>query len=66
MERDSKEVNNKIETTIGDLIAAISDIALKAGKTEKEGYELASLTLNQILRNNSIDKDSLPSMRVLQ
>ena len=49
MERSQKESSERIQTTIGDLIAAISEIALKAGKTEKEGYELASLTLNSIL-----------------
>jgi hypothetical protein len=47
-----KETSEKIQTTIGDLIAAISEIALKAGKTEAEGYHLASLTLQSILRKN--------------
>lgn len=40
---------NVIETTIGDLVEAITDIALESGKSEEEGYELASLTLGKIL-----------------
>jgi hypothetical protein len=50
----------KIETTIGDLIEAITDIALKAGKTEAEGYELASATLESILRRNRHEVAALP------
>ncbi|WKZ57982.1 MAG: hypothetical protein QY326_04765 [Bdellovibrionota bacterium] len=49
----SSENTGTIETTIGDLIAAISEIALAAGKTEEEGYELASMTLEYILRTKS-------------
>ena len=39
----------QVQTTIGDLIEAVTQIALEAGKTEAEGYELASLTLTKIL-----------------
>jgi len=42
----------KVETTIGELIEAITEIALEAGKTEAEGYQLASMTLESILRRN--------------
>lgn len=38
-----------IETTIGELVEAITDIALESGRSEEEGYELASLTLGKIL-----------------
>ena len=41
-----------IETTIGDLIATITEIALEAGKSEEEGYELAALAIESILRRN--------------
>ncbi len=41
-----------IQTTIGDLIEVISEIALEAGKSEAEGYRLASLTIESILRKN--------------
>jgi hypothetical protein len=39
-----------IQTTIGDLIEAITDVALQAGKTEEEGYRLASFTIEKLLR----------------
>lgn len=42
-----------IETTIGDLIEAISEIALELGKSEQEGYELASLTIERILNSKN-------------
>jgi hypothetical protein len=41
----------KLETTIGDLIEAITDVALQAGKTEEEGYRLASFTIEKLLRD---------------
>jgi len=41
-----------IETTIGDLIEAITEIALEAGNSEAEGYQLASVTIESILRKN--------------
>jgi hypothetical protein len=42
----------QVQTTIGDLIEVITEIALEAGKTEAEGYRLASLTIESILRKN--------------
>jgi hypothetical protein len=41
-----------IDTTIGDLVEAITQIALESGKTEEEGYELASIAIESILRRN--------------
>ncbi len=46
------EGQERIQTTIGDLIEAITQIALEAGKSETEGYKLASLTIESILRKN--------------
>jgi hypothetical protein len=43
----------KIETTIGELVETITQIALETGKSEQEGYELASLAIENILRRNS-------------
>jgi hypothetical protein len=40
-----------IQTTLGDLIEAITDVALQAGKTEEEGYRLASFTIEKLLRD---------------
>lgn len=41
-----------IDTTIGDLVEAITQIALESGKTEEEGYTLASLAIESLLRRN--------------
>ena len=46
------EERERIQTTIGDLIECITQIALEAGKSEAEGYRLASLTIESILRKN--------------
>lgn len=48
-----------IHTTIGDLIEAVTSIALEAGKTEEEGYKLASLTVENILRKTKRDHSFL-------
>lgn len=42
--------SNTINTTIGDLIAALTDIAMESGSTEQEGYQITSLALEDILR----------------
>jgi|688.fasta_scaffold1105413_1 hypothetical protein len=63
--KNKKEIANKsvqtIETTIGDLVEAITEIALELGKSETEGYQLASLTIERIL-NNENDKQETPSV----
>ena len=48
----SSESSEIIHTTIGELVEAVTQIALEAGKTEEEGYRLASLTVENILRKN--------------
>ena len=50
MEKRRAQETEIIETTIGDLIEAITAIALESGKSEDEGYELAKATLESILR----------------
>ena len=52
---DLHESFERIDTTIGDLIEAITQIALEAGKTEEEGYQLAALTIERIIRRNRLD-----------
>lgn len=49
-EQSVQEETTTITTTLGELVEAVTDIALKAGKTEAEGYELASLTIEKLLR----------------
>jgi len=51
----SSSASETIYTTIGDLVEAVTSIALEAGKTEEEGYRLASLTLENILRKSRRD-----------
>lgn len=56
MQRQRKARETEIiETTVGDLIEAITAIALESGKTEEEGYELAKATIESILRRNEYD-----------
>jgi hypothetical protein len=50
-----------VETTIGELIEAITQIALEAGKSEHEGYELASRTLENILNRRDM-RDELSTL----
>ena len=50
MQQETSKQTVSIKTTIGELIEAITEIALEAGKTEAEGYKLASLTIENILR----------------
>jgi hypothetical protein len=45
------EETTTINTTLGELVEAITDIALQAGKTEAEGYALASFTIEKLLRD---------------
>ena len=49
---DSKSATEIVETTIGDLVEAVTQIALEAGKTEQEGYILAAMTIERILSKN--------------
>jgi hypothetical protein len=39
-----------IQTTIGELVELITEIALENGQSEEEGFELASMTIESILR----------------
>lgn len=42
---------NRINTTVGDLIAAITDAALECTDNTKDAYRLASVVLVEILKN---------------
>ena len=50
MSKDISHEIRTIETTIGELVEAITEIALESGNSEAEGYKLASLTIESILR----------------
>jgi hypothetical protein len=43
----------KLDTTLGDLIAAASEVAFEYSDNDKEAYHLARLALIEILRNAS-------------
>ena len=43
-----------IETTLGELIEAVTQIALESGKSDDEAYKLASLTVEHILNRRRV------------
>lgn len=43
-----------VQTTIGELVEAITEIALQAGRNDQEGYALAAITLEKILREREM------------
>jgi hypothetical protein len=45
---------NRIDTTLGDLIAAISGVAFEYATDTKEAYHLAHLVLQKILQDASL------------
>jgi len=45
---------NRIDTTLGDLIAAISDVAFEYSDDKKAAYHLTGLVLVEILKNTSL------------
>jgi hypothetical protein len=45
---------NRIDTTLGDLIAAISDVAFEYSDDRKTAYDLAGLVLVDIFKNASL------------
>jgi hypothetical protein len=44
----------KLQTTIGDLIEAIMQVATEAGKSQQEGYKLTAATLESILNRKRL------------
>ena len=49
----------EVETTIGDLVEMLTRIALESGSSEKEGYELASIALGDLLKDNTKARELL-------
>ena len=55
MENKSVQVKaDKVQTTIGDLIEAIMQVASEAGKTQQESYKLTAATLESILNRQRL------------
>jgi hypothetical protein len=46
-----------IDTTLGDLIAAASEVAFEYSDNDREGYRLARLALIEMLRKSSYSID---------
>jgi hypothetical protein len=44
---------NRLDTTLGELIAAASEVAFEFSNNDKEAYDLAQLALIEILRKTS-------------
>lgn len=49
--------NHKIDTTVGELIATISEIAFENSDDAEEAYELTHLVLMEILKSSSFRRD---------
>lgn len=47
----------KLETTLGDLIAAASEVAFEYSNSDREAYKLARLALIEILKKTSYPVD---------
>lgn len=45
---------SRIDTTVGDLIAAVSDVAFEYSDNSEEAYHIASLALVEILKGASL------------
>ena len=60
MKKSQKKKAEKIETTLGELVEAITQIAQQSGVSQQESYELASLTIEDMLRSSKkAQKDEL-------
>ena len=46
--------DHRIDTTLGELIATISDVAFEYSDDRKEAYHLARLVLLEILKDSSL------------
>jgi hypothetical protein len=52
-ENMEKPNNGKLDTTLGELIAAASEVAFEYSDNDREAYNLAQLALIEILRKTS-------------
>jgi hypothetical protein len=48
-----KSNNQKIDTTLGELIAAASEVAFEFSDNDKEAYNLAQLALMEIIKKTA-------------
>jgi hypothetical protein len=50
------DYENRIDTTLGDLIEAVSEVVFEYCKNNQEAYTVTSLVLAEILRSRVADK----------
>lgn len=55
MEKRLERSIGTIQTTIGELVEALTQVALEDGSSDKESYELAAQTLGSILSREQIE-----------
>ena len=48
--RLSQNNGQSVQTTVGELIEALTQVAMEAGNSEAEGYRLASLALADLMK----------------
>ena len=59
MEKQLEQSIEKVQTTIGDLVEALTQVAQEDGSSDSESYELAARTLGSILSRQNIDLEIL-------
>jgi hypothetical protein len=57
VESMKKPNNGKLETTLGDLIAAAGEVAFEYSDNDRDAYNLAQLALIEILRKTAHPND---------
>jgi len=60
-----KTNNYRLETTLGDLIAAASEVAFEYSENDKDAYSLAQLALIEILRKTTHRVDLNKELEIL-
>ena len=61
MEKYVEASIGRIQTTIGELVEALTQVALEDGSSDAESYELAAQTLGSILSRQDFDVELLNS-----
>lgn len=60
--KNLKKAVSTIETTLGELVETITQIAMQVGRSEKEAYALASLAVEDILKTRCRSHLSQPNL----
>jgi len=60
-----KPISRRIDTSLGDLIAAASEIAFEYSNNDKDAYNLAQLTLLEMIKKRSQPLDLDQELEIL-